>query len=74
MRSLTFLLLTAVFGLLSALPAPAQTSRLRQAHSSAKTHMSRRARTVHVKGYTRHTNSGKAVHVHSYNRRSARHH
>ena len=75
MRSLNFLLLTALLGLLFTTPALAQNSRYRHAHSSSKKHMLMgRPRTVHVKGYTRHTKTGKVVHVHSYNRSKARHH
>jgi hypothetical protein len=75
MRSLNFLLLTALVGLLFATPAQAQSSRYRHVRSHTQTHMIRRpARSVHVKSYTRHTKTGKVTHVRAYNRRTARHH
>lgn len=80
MRSLTFLLLTAFFGLIFTTPSEAQRSHSMRSHSMrshsyTKKHVSSgRARSVHVKGYTRHTKTGKTVHVHAYNRSKARHH
>ena len=73
MRSLTFLLLTAFFGLIFTTPSEAQRSHSLFSHSHTKRHMGiGRAHSVHVKGYTRHTKTGKVVHVHSYNRSKAR--